>query len=522
MGIQEFIEKNREFWQDNIIESGDKKLLIEEANLPCIIQDLAIHAIVLNKAKGYIPNWIYSDNVSLELLKSYNSSAEYIKMSKLNAFEKIKVYVSSILQFAKILINRNILSVRYDGVKYGDIVYDVYLSQEQVGTIKNIDFKIFELIRRCIKRHVLTVKTVKNNNISAVLVSHRIGLTAGVLLRASLRAGCEVYSLAGMHRATLTRSKDMSEMIKYEYTPDKKDIEELTALPQEKFDKLYEFVRNFHIYGNCNMDAKFAFSDDNKFYQSREEFAKDYNLDVNKKNIFVMLHAFTDYPHSHFKWMIFKDYGDWFLKTLEFAKKDKNVNWIFKQHPADKFYPTKDIKFDKLFQNLPENVVFLDYKSKLDTRSLMHIADAIVTCLGTAGFEVPAMSGVASITAADNHYTGHGFSKNPTTKKEYFDILKDLKNIKKLTAEELKIARAVYMFIYYFCSVDFTALPILTMEEHHKPNMDDWYWDMVVDLYNTKGNIILSQIDKYAKNVAKEDFSALRSRLSDLEKEGAI
>ena len=46
-----------------------------------------------------------------------------------------------------------------------------------------------------------------------------------------------------------------------------------------------------------------------------------------------MLHAFNDQPHSHFKNMIFKDYGDWFLRTLDFAKEHDNVNYIFKQHP---------------------------------------------------------------------------------------------------------------------------------------------------------------------------------------------
>lgn len=520
MGFQEFIKRNREFWQGNVNEKCDKKLLIEETDLPCILHDLAVHSIILNKAKSYQPIWLPHENIDLELLKSYIPCAEKAKVEKLNFLELTIAFFSAIGQLAKILLNKNILSVKYDGVKYGDIVYDVYLNRKQLGTIKKIDFTTFEIILKIIKRHLLAIKTLKLNNISAVLVSHRIGIVSGVLLRAALKYGCEVYSLAGMHRATLVKTTDLKDMIKYEYAPTKEDIEKITSLPQEKFDKLYDFVRDFHIYGNCSMDAKFAFSDDKHFYKDKNEFSKDYNLDPNKKNIFVMLHAFTDFPHSHFKWMIFNDYADWFLKTLDFAKKDKNVNWIFKQHPADKFYPIKDIKFEELFKNPPDNIVFLDVENKLDTRSLVNISDAIITCLGSAGFEIPAFGGIPSITAADNHYYGFSFSFNPKTKKEYFEVLNNLKNIEKLPLEDQKIAKAVYMFIYYFCMVDFNVMPYLSMEEHHKPNMNDWYWDKVIELYNSNAEKILNEINSYAIEVTKNDFKALRLSIKDLDKKG--
>lgn len=521
MGLNEFIQKNKEFWENNINENCNRNLLIEDVESPCILHDLAMHSIILNKAKGYKPIWFPKENVPIELLKSYIPIAEKAKIIKLNVFELAKAFFSAIVQFIKVLINRNILSAKYDGVKYGDIVYDIYLSRKQVGTIKRIDYLVFELILKCIKRHMLVIKTLKINNISAVLVSHRIGFLSGVLLRASMKYGCETYSLAGMHRATLFKS-DKNEMIEYEYAPQKNDIDKFMSLPQEKFDKLYDFAEKFHIYGTSNLDAKTAFAEDNIFYDNKEEFAKDYNLDPNKKNIFVMLHSLTDHPHAHFKWMIFNDYADWFLKTLDFAKKDRNVNWIFKQHPSDKFYPTKDINFKKLFKNVPNNVVFLDNENNLDTRSLIHISDAIITCLGSAGFELPAMGGIPSITAGDNYYNGFGFSQNPKTKKQYFNILRDLKNIQRLSFEDQKRAKAVYMFISYFCTVDFTAMPILSFEEHHKSNMNDWYWDKVIEIYEQNRDVILNQMISYAKEVSKDDFKALRTSVSDVEKIGVI
>lgn len=518
----EFIEINKKLWADDINENCDKNLLIEEMGAPFLFHGLGNHSIILNKARGYKPLWIPRDNIPLALLRSYVPSADHALLYKLNLWEKTKVLLSSVVAYIKVLLKRDILSFKYDGIKYGDLVYDGYLDRKKVGTIKHIDLLVLSYIKKCIRRHVIITKTLKLNNISAVLVSHRIGIMSAVILRAALKQGCEVYSEIGYHRATLTRCNKMEDIIKYELSASAEDLKKLTSLPQEKFDQVYEFVKRFHIHGDSNMDAKYAFSSDNKFYEDRESFAKAYNLDPNKKNVFVMLHAFTDFPHSHFKWMIFKDYADWFLKTLEYAKKDNTVNWIFKRHPSDKFYPTKDIDFKKLFKNAPNNVIFLDNDDQLDTRSLIHISDAIITCLGSAGFEIPAMAGVPSITAGDNHYYGLNFSINPKTKKEYFETLSKLKDVKKLSAEQQKTAKAVYMFIHYFSCVNFSSMPVLTHAQHHKPNPDEWFWDMAIELYKSNPPKIKEEINAYASIVAKEDFSALRSTLSELEDKGLL
>ena len=136
-----------------------------------------------------------------------------------------------------------------------------------------------------------------------------------------------------------------------------------------------------------------------------------------------MLHAFTDYPHSHFKWMVFKDYYDWFISTLDFAKQNRKVNWIFKQHPSIKDYPTKDVSFDLLFSDVPDNIVYISENKQIDTRSLNYCADLVITCIGSAGFELPAMAGIPSVTAGDNFYTDLGFAIESKTKAEYFSIL---------------------------------------------------------------------------------------------------
>lgn len=302
-------------------------------------------------------------------------------------------------------------------------------------------------------------------------------------------------------------------MIEYGYTPNKNDIDKIMSLSEDFFNKIFEAVKNEHMYGSSSPDAKYAFSADNMFFENRESFCEKYNLNPDKKNIFVMLHAFTDYPHSHFESMLFKDYGDWFLKTLDFAQKDKSVNWIFKQHPSDKFYPTKDIIFSEIFKNRQENVLFFSSEDKLDTRSIGVLGDAVITCAGSAGFEIPAFFGIPSITAGDNFYQGFDFMKKPKNQKEYFNILRNLKNISTLSMYQQKLAKAVYIFLYKVCVVSYSFIPVLTMEDHHNPTLNNVFWDKVLDLYDTNEKQIKEEVRKYAYEVRKDSFKALRTVL---------
>lgn len=180
MGLNEFIKKNRELWKSNTNPNCDKKLLIEEMGTPFLLHGLALHSVILNKAKGYRPIWIPNKGVSLDLLKSYISSAEHAEMYKLNFWEHTKIFFSTCIAYIKVLIKRDILSFTYDGVKYGDLVYDGYLDRKKVGSIKHIDLLVFSYIKKCIRRHVIITKTIELNKISAVLVSHRIGIISGV------------------------------------------------------------------------------------------------------------------------------------------------------------------------------------------------------------------------------------------------------------------------------------------------------------------------------------------------------
>jgi hypothetical protein len=512
-----FADINKSFWSG----IGDKKhdelrgkILIEEQIAPMIIHVLGVFSVILCKAKGLRPVWALNrkNKKYYEIMKSYVPSAENIQLG-VKIADHIRALWCSIMSFCRISNNKSILKLSYDDIKYGDIIYDVYLARNKAGTIRKKDWKLLLIIFQCIKRHLKIKRQIKSGKYKAVLVSHRIGLLSAVMLRVALRYGCEAYSTAGMNKATLYGSKNISEMVAYEYAPQQHDIVPLLSMQESEFDALFHKVLKEHISGELSMDALNAFSDKNKKYQDKTAFCSDQGLDKSKKNIFVMLHAFNDHPHSHFNWMIFNDYYDWFMKTLEYAKGDKSVNWIFKQHPSIKYYEIKDVNVKNMFNSVPYHIRYISEDRMIDTKSLVNIADAVITCVGSAGFELPAFGAIPAITAGDNHYAGFGFTISPRTEEEYYSALNRLKSVNKLTPEQQKIAKAVYLFIYYYSRVRMSAIPALSMEEHHRSGQDSWYWPKVIESYKNNRDIILAEIEEYVNDVKARGFIALRSKM---------
>ena len=514
--MEKFIKENRKFWSQFKIKDNGKKLLVEEPGWATILHANAIFAIIINQAKGYVPVWLCGKNRrEHQLLRSYFPNVKIITAQKKWLFKKLYAVIIAFFKFIKIFLFKDILKFHYDGIKYGDIIYDTYLFENKVATIKKIDFKIFKIISKCIFRHIKIKNILQNGNYAAVLVSHQTGIGSGVMLRTALHYGYRGYLRCGHHQSTLQCFKKLDEVYDYEYKPFPADINQIITKLGQNFNKIYQAVLKKQIAGKGSRDGLTAFSKNNKYYTNRASFNKDFKLNPGKKNIFIMLHAFNDHPHSHFRWMIFKDYYDWFVQTLEFAKKNNKVNWIFKQHPSIQYYTTKDVSFNRLFSGCPNNIIYIDENEQIDTRSLIYCADLVVTCLGSAGLELPAMGAIPSVTAGDNFYTKLGFALEPKTKKEYFEILNKADRIERLTPQTQKRAQASYIYSYQFSRVNVSACPILSEGHEKDKNINSWYWKKVAKLCQEKKDIFLREVKKYIKDASQPNFKQLTNFKKD-------
>jgi hypothetical protein len=149
-----------------------------------------------------------------------------------------------------------------------------------------------------------------------------------------------------------------------------------------------------------------------------------------------------------------------------------------------------------------------------DSRSICHVGDAIVTCLGSAGFEFSALGGIPSIAVGDSPYADAGFAINPRSTQEYFDVLRNIQTMDRLSGETLQRARATFMFIHRLSRVPMHALINLSHAEH-RIWYDDKYFDMVDANAAENEDLIAGEMDKYIDAVAQPDFRVLRSAPSD-------
>ena len=521
---QEFLNLSKEFWAFYPPGVSSHKILLEEESYPPTVHCMGIFSVILNQAKRLIPVALEPSEEIFQIMQSYLSNFEKTALPKLSLSDKFKILILAVWKTFLMRVTSDILGFSYDKVRYGDIVYDTYLSQQEVATIRKVDWPIVRIIYSCISRHERIRKFLIKEKFDAVMVCHQIGIKSGVMLRTALRYGCLAYLRTGHHQSALLCFSQLEEVYNYPQKPSPKDIEHVIKLLGPDFEFAFESFFKKETSGQGGKDSLLAFSTQNKLYKDRNSFLQEFALDPSKKNIFVMLHAFNDAPHSHFEKMVFKDYYDWFIQTLAFAKTYPQVNWIFKQHPSIRHYPAKDVDWERIFKGLPKNIIYLDENRKIDTRSLIACADCVITCLGSVGFQLPALARIPSIAASDNHYTNLGFALEPQTKEEYFEILKNLNSVQLLTAEQQKLAKAAYLYIHYFSRVYLSACPQLSVDDEKSEDIGQWYWHKVSDLYKAHGNKIKQEIQKYIQDVSKSDFHRLESlsTYSDLLKEQSV
>ena len=511
----DFIQVNQELWSKVPTSKGPNGLLLVEPQWhPIISHANAVFARIIKEAKGLSIGWIDSGNQEIqERLASYDSTSRTVPLSRLTHIDKLVVLSKFARSALKMLLTGDILSFSLDGVPFGDILYDSYLAGYKVATVPRVNKGVLSTLLTLIYKYYCFKKTLQDCGASAVLVSHQVGLSSGVLMRTALGCGLHVYlRSAGASTVALNLFKSLSGIYQYPYKPRSIDMPLLSAIDQATSDREFQELMEKRTNPHYDKDAGRAYNEKKKVYHSKSEFANDFQVSAAKRFVFVMLHAFNDHPHSHFGKMLFKDYYDWFIQTLEFAKTKSDVNWIFKEHPTAAFYPTRDISLPDLFENCPDHIVFLDADSSFNSKSLLYIADAVITVLGTAGVEFAAAGNIPSILAGPSSYSGFGFTAEPRTRAEYFQTLANIENLEMLTRSQQDIARKVFLYIQQYSYVPFSWCPSCSYEETKDPNLDTYYWARIPDILAASSDKILAEFKRYMTRVHEADFSRL-SRL---------
>ena len=174
-----------------------------------------------------------------------------------------------------------------------------------------------------------------------------------------------------------------------------------------------------------------------------------------KKIIVFALHCFSDTPHASGR-MIFNDYFDQFISTIEFIKNigDSNLFWVVKPHPGRGNYGENGI-IEKYLKNINlENLVLCS--EKFGNQRLFKFTDYLITTRSTIAVEF-ACHGKKSILGGDAPYYLKSLFLKPANKEKYFNIIKNIENIDlSLNSKEISLAKKLLYILEFKTNV---ALP---------------------------------------------------------------
>jgi hypothetical protein len=345
-----------------------------------------------------------------------------------------------------------LLDFEIDGICFGDVIYDGVLAQG-FATVDKIDRRIVPILQSIFYHRYVVRNLLHRYDIETAVFAHTIGTEGAPLSRYFLNHGIEVIARLGGYQFVIKKYRQKQNICDYPGTPEYKYYQRAMDNNNGDFLKEAESYLESRFGQRVNHPAvDVAFDQKKKLYNDKSTFCKVYELDQGKPIAFVMLHAFNDYPHSHFKRkMIFDDYYHWFAKTLQYAIQDKSVNWIFKQHPVDeKYYKTKDLDLKKIFQEVPDHIRLFRSDEDFNALSIRYLANVLITCIGTAGLEY-ASCGIPCILAGESAYSGFGFTIEPEDESSYENVLRNIRGIQMLDEQQLKSAKIIAYL--YFCAI---------------------------------------------------------------------
>lgn len=506
-------------WQKDVLRTGQDGgsagcLLIEDAQGFVSLHQLCMYAYILAQGKRLNTLFLFDkDSRAAEMASKYFPNAAFVQRDLIFFLTELRIFCFACFTWLRLLFTQNLIDLRWSGKYIGDIVYDQYLAVQQRATVRYFDVRLPILIFQIVRALQRNLKTMARVKPAALLVSHRVGFSGATLAAAAESLGVPIFSFGGGRYGTLFHSKIRKE---YEYSADRENLEPLLAMGPRETERQFELVAKQLLGGLFNADAQLAYS--KQIFTDRSVFANTFNLDGTRKNIFVMLHAFTDYPHSHFNGMLFRDYFDWFIKTLEHAYSNSSVNWIIKEHPASHFYPVRDLDWNAIKARFSApHIVFMSPQSPFNSMSIRYVGDAVLTCQGSAGFELSALGGIPSITAGENPYFRAGFATYPKSVDEYFSVLSSLATISKLSTEKHLIAKAAFVFIHRLSRVEMSSIPNLSHGDNRKLQSDTSYFGLVQNQIQEHQEDVIRQLDRYIELVKRPDFKALRTHPSELE-----
>jgi hypothetical protein len=399
---------------------------------------------IFYKPHMYFYRYDLKDNILIFIIKYYKSLllCYFMNCEFLNFFKFIskksfnlvnkdifkEIYLLNIAK--KIIANINcktdLQKIKFRGILIGDSIYDTYLRFKNVGTVDLKDPFLIEIISKSIFAIIKLDNMFANRKPNLFLTPDTSYIQHGILLKFFLKKKIPSYtfeSRVDYLKKIIWINNSFKNFKKYKsifskFIDKKSKLNEAKKLLKEKF--------NGKIIDQEKWMPHSAYKSSTKIHIK------------NKIKCAIFLHCFVDAPLNK-GGIIFDDYNDWIIKTLDFLREKKmQKKTIIKPHPNSQCH-----EFDLYIKKKYPEFIWVD--RKVSNYSIFKLKPEFgLSVLGTILHEM-AYYNIYPIACGHNPNISYKFVTTCKNQKEYFNILNKCSQKKiKYNANKNEIYEMVY------------------------------------------------------------------------------
>ncbi|MEZ4713606.1 MAG: hypothetical protein R3A44_40840 [Caldilineaceae bacterium] len=164
---------------------------------------------------------------------------------------------------------------------------------------------------------------------------------------------------------------------------------------------------------------------------------------------------------------IFKDLVHWLETTIQHFIDHPTHQLLVRIHPAEvgllmrESHEPIGAVIAARFPQLPPHIKIIDATSDISSYTLMDMADYGLVYTSTTGLEMT-LWGKPVVVAGDTHYSGKGFTYDPTTVQEYLAWLQNPTRLTPPTEQQIELAQRYAYLLFFRMMLPFPYLSTLT------------------------------------------------------------
>lgn len=436
-------------------QNGKKILIADRGRMESLMKNYS--AIKILETKYDLNPFILTQgkkNSEINLLYESLGFKKIFKFSdKINLvsiiFDMFLVFIK-FCECSKYFIKKDFLNFinnfKVSNVYIGDLIYDRYIRNDYKYLRPSFfDIKFLKIFFVCVYKTIFFEKFLKSNNFSLIIVNTHIYMNNySILFKLSKKLGINLlylkdFQISYFKNGQYNRENDPRILTK-------KKLKRI-SLSKEKVNKLKKHMQKRTKGKLDHFDVKAAFGKEK--YKINQILKKNkINLKEFKKKVLIASHSLSDANHFYFEYnsrSFFYDYHSHVIKTLDFAKKNKEILFLIRPHPSSKFW-NEDGLIKKILQKFKSNnILYVD--NKIGTHQILKFVDTCITVHGTIGIEQAGYYFKKPILAGKGIYSNLGFTNDAKDIEDYFNLILSDKSKHNLNKKEkINAMKALYYF----------------------------------------------------------------------------